>query len=88
MRPLLGDKGMNHNEGSLLFHSLQKGPVTPPHRNVCSNIPNRGTGVCTMNVAGDVAVHSISSPPAFPKVVLDVSMASSTNRTYRDHPSS
>ena len=74
VRPLHG--GEQWAEGnSLLRQSLQAGPVPPSGPSPCTHIPGQRGGRCAlneMNVAGRVGLV----PPAFPKFVIDVVVAS------------
>ncbi|KAJ8751965.1 hypothetical protein K2173_000711 [Erythroxylum novogranatense] len=81
----LGDERLMRKQQGLVLQSLQKGGPATSSPNPCSYVPGRGTGTCTlngMNVAGSV----VRSPPAFPGLVVDVGVAStSVNRSQRDH---
>ncbi|KDP21339.1 hypothetical protein JCGZ_21810 [Jatropha curcas] len=54
----------------LVIQSL-KAPAKSSSPNPCNNVPGRGNGVCTMNVAGDVVRARAVARPAFPNHVVD-----------------
>ncbi|EEF31638.1 conserved hypothetical protein [Ricinus communis] len=83
MRPLGGEEWLKGDNGLLVFQSLQKSDnPQKPGSNPCSNIPG-GTGVCSMNIAGNVMVRA----PAFPSLVMDAAAASIANKIDPNHAS-
>ncbi|XVF80925.1 hypothetical protein PTKIN_Ptkin15bG0114400 [Pterospermum kingtungense] len=70
MRPLDGEHWLVKDK--LVLQSLPRGPVPPSGHNPCTNIPGRETGICSMNIAGNV-VHP---PRAFTSVVSEFGVAS------------
>ncbi|KAJ0093854.1 hypothetical protein Patl1_25209 [Pistacia atlantica] len=80
MRPL-NEKPLlkKYFPGLALTQSLQAGPVPPIAGSPCTNIPGNSGGSCpsstvtgSMNLFGDV----VRAPPAIPRNVVDMAVAS------------
>ncbi|KAJ9187630.1 hypothetical protein P3X46_003059 [Hevea brasiliensis] len=79
MRPLRDQQWQD----GLLFQSLPKNGGGNTGSNPCSNIPG-GTGHCSKKIAG----HIVRAPPAFPKLIMDVAVASSIASETNQDPTS